>query len=225
MYRTSTCEQRPGAGAFDEAMGPGGVPRPHYGSARLPVDVVYRRTDEHRRTGERGELTDVGAALFEPLSRGTLTCVNAFGAGVADDKLIHAYVEDMVRFYLGEEPLLASVRTYDPGIQEHRDAIYPPDDRERAARAPPRGPAPVCLRLRRGRGRARRADASGARPGRARRQQLSTRRGQGHLGDGMTKTPLIGVSTLLVDRPEQLALFEALVRAAEVRAGDAAEAA
>jgi hypothetical protein len=41
----------------------------------------------------------------------------------------------------------------------------------------------------------------------------------------MTKTPLIGVSTLLVDRPEQLALFEALVRAAEVRVGDAAEAA
>jgi uncharacterized circularly permuted ATP-grasp superfamily protein len=92
-------------------------------TAAVPVDVVYRRTDEDRLTGARGELTDVGAALFEPLARGTLACVNAFGAGVADDKLIHSYVEDMVRFYLGEEPLLASVRTYDPGVPEHRDAI------------------------------------------------------------------------------------------------------
>jgi uncharacterized circularly permuted ATP-grasp superfamily protein len=90
---------------------------------RVPVDVVYRRTDEDRLTDEGGELTEVGAAMFEPLSRGTLACVNAFGAGVADDKLIHAYVEDMVRFYLGEEPLLGSVRTYDPGIREHREEI------------------------------------------------------------------------------------------------------
>jgi uncharacterized circularly permuted ATP-grasp superfamily protein len=90
---------------------------------RVPVDVVYRRTDEDRLTDESGELTDVGAALFEPLSRGTLACVNAFGAGVADDKLIHAYVEDIVRFYLGEEPLLGSVHTYDPAIREQRDEI------------------------------------------------------------------------------------------------------
>jgi uncharacterized circularly permuted ATP-grasp superfamily protein len=39
--------------------------------------------------------------------------VNAFGTGVADDKLVHAYVEDLVRFHLGEEPLLHSVPTYD----------------------------------------------------------------------------------------------------------------
>ena len=38
----------------------------------------------------------MGAALVEPLSRGTLTCLNAFGAGIADDKLIHAYVEVVV---------------------------------------------------------------------------------------------------------------------------------
>jgi uncharacterized circularly permuted ATP-grasp superfamily protein len=93
------------------------------GDRRVPVDVVYRRTDEDRLTDESGELTDVGATLFEPLSRGRLACVNAFGAGVADDKLIHAYVEDMVRFYLREEPLLSSVRTFDPGIREHRDEI------------------------------------------------------------------------------------------------------
>jgi uncharacterized circularly permuted ATP-grasp superfamily protein len=93
------------------------------GNTRMPVDVVYRRTDEDRLTDEHGELTHVGAALLEPLSRGTLTCLNAFGVGIADDKLIHAYVEDMVRFYLGERPLLPSVRTYDPGEESQRTEI------------------------------------------------------------------------------------------------------
>ncbi len=44
---------------------------------------------------------------------GRLRCVNAFGTGVADDKLAHAYAESMVRFYLGEEPLLRSVPSFD----------------------------------------------------------------------------------------------------------------
>jgi uncharacterized circularly permuted ATP-grasp superfamily protein len=78
-----------------------------------PVDVVYRRTDEDRLTDEHGRLTAVGAALYGPLRAGTLTCANGFGTGVADDKLLHAYVGDMIRFYLHAEPLLPSVHTYD----------------------------------------------------------------------------------------------------------------
>ncbi len=78
------------------------------------VDVVYRRTDEDRLTDDRGRPTGIAELLLDPILRGTLACVNAFGTGVADDKLVHAYVEDMVRFYLGEEPLLRSVPTYDP---------------------------------------------------------------------------------------------------------------
>jgi uncharacterized circularly permuted ATP-grasp superfamily protein len=78
------------------------------------VDVVYRRTDEDRLQDERGEPTALARLLLEPVLEGTLACVNAFGTGVADDKLLHAYVEDMVRFYLGEQPLLRSVPTYDP---------------------------------------------------------------------------------------------------------------
>ena len=93
------------------------------GRRRLRVDVVYRRTDEDRLTGEQGELTDVGARLLEPIENGTVTCVNAFGTGVADDKLVHAYVEDIVRFYLREEPLLPSARTYDPEVAEQRDQV------------------------------------------------------------------------------------------------------
>jgi uncharacterized circularly permuted ATP-grasp superfamily protein len=90
---------------------------------RLPVDVVYRRTNEDRLEDEHGNLTFVGATLIAPLSAGTVTCVNAFGAGVVDDKLMHAYVEKMVRFYLDEEPLLSSVRTYDVGVPDVRSAV------------------------------------------------------------------------------------------------------
>ncbi len=85
------------------------------------VDVVYRRTDEDRLTGEDGRLTDVAGVLHEPWRRGQVGLVNALGAGVADDKLVHAYVEDMIRFYLEQEPLVGSVRTYDlavPGVLE-----------------------------------------------------------------------------------------------------------
>jgi uncharacterized circularly permuted ATP-grasp superfamily protein len=79
-----------------------------------PVDVVYRRTDEDRLTDDQGRPTTLAELLLGPILEGNLACVNAFGTGVADDKLVHAYVEDMVRFYLGEEPLLRSVPTYDP---------------------------------------------------------------------------------------------------------------
>jgi uncharacterized circularly permuted ATP-grasp superfamily protein len=72
-----------------------------------PVDVVYRRTNDDRADGAIARL------LLPPLTAGTLGVVNAFGTGVGDDKLVHAYVEDMVRFYLGEDPLVPSVRTYD----------------------------------------------------------------------------------------------------------------
>jgi uncharacterized circularly permuted ATP-grasp superfamily protein len=81
----------------------------------LPVDVVYRRTDEDRLADEHGHPTPLAEALLEPLRHGTLACFNAFGAGLADDKLVQAYVEEMVRFYLGEEPLIDSVHTYDLG--------------------------------------------------------------------------------------------------------------
>ena len=78
------------------------------------VDVVYRRTDEDRlRDPATGKATWLAELLLEPCRNGRLACVNGLGSGVADDKLVHAYVEEMVRFYLGEEPLIESVPTYD----------------------------------------------------------------------------------------------------------------
>jgi uncharacterized circularly permuted ATP-grasp superfamily protein len=53
---------------------------------------------------------------------GTVAIANALGTGVADDKAIYHYVPDMIRFYLGEEPILDNVTTYlmaDEGQREH----------------------------------------------------------------------------------------------------------
>jgi len=83
------------------------------GGRTRQIDVVYRRTDVDGLRDRAGRATWLADLLLAPVRRGTLAVVNPFGAGLADDKLVHAYVEEMVRFYLGEEPLLASVRTLD----------------------------------------------------------------------------------------------------------------
>ncbi len=88
-----------------------------------PIDVIYRRTDEDRLRDEAGEPTWLSELLLEPLRAGTLAVVNPPGTGLADDKLVHAYVDEMVRFYLGEEPLLASVPTYDLGDPDRRAEV------------------------------------------------------------------------------------------------------
>lgn len=85
------------------------------------IDVIYRRTNADRLD------SDVGRLLIEPVRAGRLGLVNQYGTGVADDKLTHAYVEDMIRFYVGEEPVLRSVPTYDlaqPGQLEQALDIF-----------------------------------------------------------------------------------------------------
>ena len=78
------------------------------GRARA-VDVVYLRAGEDRFTSAGGSPSAVGEALLGPSAAGVLAVVNAPGAGVADDKLVHARVDELVRLYLGQEPLLPSV--------------------------------------------------------------------------------------------------------------------
>jgi uncharacterized circularly permuted ATP-grasp superfamily protein len=53
--------------------------------------------------------------LFGAYRAGRVTLANAIGSGVADDKSTYVYVPDMVRFYLGEEPILQNVPTYQLG--------------------------------------------------------------------------------------------------------------
>ena len=87
---------------------------------RRRLDVVYRRTEEDRVEDDSGNLTPLAEAILPPLLAGRLGCVNTPGAGIVDDKLVHAYVEEMIRFYLDEEPLIASVKTYDLGEPPQR---------------------------------------------------------------------------------------------------------
>jgi uncharacterized circularly permuted ATP-grasp superfamily protein len=93
------------------------------GRERLQLDVIYRRLDEDRLTDRGGALTELGQLLAPALESGRLRCVNAIGTGLADDKLAHAYVEEMVRFYLGEGPALRSVPSYDLSDPEARDEV------------------------------------------------------------------------------------------------------
>ncbi len=91
-----------------------------HGRERERIDVLYRRLDADRLSTAEGGLTPLGELLLPALQSGRLRCVNAFGTGVADDKLAHAYVEEMVRFYLGEEPQLRSVPSFDLGDEMAR---------------------------------------------------------------------------------------------------------
>jgi uncharacterized circularly permuted ATP-grasp superfamily protein len=90
-------------------------------SSDRPVQVVYRRTDEDRLRDADGRLTDMGELLLEPQRSGTLTVVNGFGTGVADDKRVYPYVDRMIAFYLDEEPILPSVATFDLGEARPRE--------------------------------------------------------------------------------------------------------
>ncbi|HUB98968.1 MAG TPA: circularly permuted type 2 ATP-grasp protein [Solirubrobacterales bacterium] len=87
------------------------------------LDVLYRRLDEDRLSAPNGSLTALGELLLPTLESGRLRCVNAFGTGVGDDKLTHAYVEEMIRFYLGEEPRLRSVPSFDLSDEAVREQV------------------------------------------------------------------------------------------------------
>ena len=78
------------------------------------VDVVYRRIDDNfldPLAFNPDSLLGV-PGLMEVYQRGRVALANAPGTGVADDKVVYAYVPDMIRYYLGEEPILANVPTY-----------------------------------------------------------------------------------------------------------------
>ena len=79
-----------------------------------PVDVVYRRIDDLFLDPEvfRPESTLGVAGLMRAWKAGKVGIANAPGAGVADDKVVYAWVPDLIRYYLGEEPLIPNVPTY-----------------------------------------------------------------------------------------------------------------
>ena len=81
---------------------------------REPVDVIYRRIDDLFLDPEAflpDSLLGV-PGLMRAWKSGQVAIANAPGAGVADDKVVYAWVPDLVRYYLGEEPLIPNVPTH-----------------------------------------------------------------------------------------------------------------
>ncbi len=81
------------------------------------VDVIYRRVDDDflDPLAFRPDSLVGVPGLFSAYRAGRVTLANAIGTGVADDKSTYVYVPDMIRFYLGEEPILQNVPTYQLG--------------------------------------------------------------------------------------------------------------
>lgn len=78
------------------------------------VDVLYRRIDDEfidPTVFNPDSLLGV-PGLMDVYRSGRLGLANALGTGVADDKVIYSFVPEMIRYYLGEEPLLPNVPTY-----------------------------------------------------------------------------------------------------------------
>jgi uncharacterized circularly permuted ATP-grasp superfamily protein len=81
---------------------------------RKRVDVVYRRVDDDYLDplAFRADSVLGVVGLLTAARAGNVTIANAVGTGIADDKAVFAYVPDLIRYYLGQEPVLEQVPTY-----------------------------------------------------------------------------------------------------------------
>src|SRR5271154_156343 len=85
------------------------------------VDVIYRRIDDDFLDPLvfRPDSTLGVPGLISAYHAGNVTLANAVGTGVADDKAVYSYMPDIVKFFLGEEPLLKNVPTWRCREAEH----------------------------------------------------------------------------------------------------------
>ena len=80
----------------------------------LRVDCIYRRLDDtflDPKAFYKGSVIGV-PGLFKAWRKGNVGILNAIGTGVADDKVVYSYVNKMIVYYLGEQPILNQVETY-----------------------------------------------------------------------------------------------------------------
>jgi len=84
------------------------------------VDVIYRRIDDDflDPLAFRPDSMLGVPGLVSVYRSGNVVLANAIGTGVADDKSTYIYVPEMIRFYLGEEPILSNVPTYKLGEKD-----------------------------------------------------------------------------------------------------------
>jgi uncharacterized circularly permuted ATP-grasp superfamily protein len=88
------------------------------------VDVIYRRIDDDYLDPLtfRPDTMLGTPGLFNAYRAGNVTLANAVGTGIADDKSIYPFVPEMIRFYLGEKPILKTVPTW--RCAEPGDLLY-----------------------------------------------------------------------------------------------------
>ncbi len=89
------------------------------------VDVIYRRIDDDFIDPEtfRSDSMLGVPGLMEVYRQGRVALANAPGTGVADDKVIYAFVPDLIRHFLNEEPILPNVPTYICEREEDRKYV------------------------------------------------------------------------------------------------------
>ncbi len=78
------------------------------------VDIIYRRIDDQfidPITFDNTSLIGV-PGLFDSYKAGNVNICSAPGAGIADDKAIYTYIPEIIKFYLGEEPILENIKTW-----------------------------------------------------------------------------------------------------------------
>ncbi len=90
------------------------------------VDVIYRRLDDEYLDPLvfKPDSTLGVPGLISAYKMGNVALVNAVGNGVADDKAVYAFVPDMIRYYLNEEPILKNVPTYQMENVEERELVF-----------------------------------------------------------------------------------------------------
>lgn len=89
------------------------------------VDVIYRRIDDDfldPKVFRKDSVLGV-PGIVEAYRAGNVNLANALGTGVADDKVTYYYVPAMIKFYLGEEPVLPNVETFLSAVESDRRYI------------------------------------------------------------------------------------------------------
>jgi uncharacterized circularly permuted ATP-grasp superfamily protein len=89
------------------------------------VDVIYRRIDDEFMDplAFRADSMLGVPGILSVVRGGRVTLANAFGAGVADDKAMYSFAPEIIRFYLGEKPVLKNVDTWRLGESEARKYV------------------------------------------------------------------------------------------------------
>lgn len=89
------------------------------------VDVIYRRIDDLFLDPEVFNKDSVLGVpgLMRAWQKGNVALANAPGAGVADDKVVYAYVPQIIKYYLGEEPKISNVETFLCINKKERDYV------------------------------------------------------------------------------------------------------